>query len=113
VTISGDLAAMIGSPVVIGIVAGLIIGKQIGITVAAWLVVRLRLAALPQGVTWRHIYGAAWLCGIGFTMSLFIAQLAFVDTEPLAEAKIGILIASLIAGAVGYVALRLSSRRAT
>ncbi len=106
VTIAGDLAAMVRDPVVIGIVAGLIIGKQIGITAAAWLVVRFKLALLPPGVTWSHIYGAAWLCGIGFTMSLFIANLAFVDSSALAASKIGILIASLIAGGVGYIALR-------
>jgi NhaA family Na+:H+ antiporter len=106
VALTGDVARMVADPVVLGIVAGLIIGKQVGITAAAWLVVRSGLAALPAGVTWAHIYGAAWLCGIGFTMSLFIANLAFGTSETLSEAKIGILVASLIAGAVGYVLLR-------
>jgi NhaA family Na+:H+ antiporter len=106
VTISGDLGTMVRDPIVIGIVAGLIIGKQVGITALAWIVVRLKWAALPAGVSWGHIYGAAWLCGIGFTMSLFIANLAYGEAVELAEAKIGILIASVIAGVVGYVLLR-------
>jgi Na+:H+ antiporter, NhaA family len=106
VTLTGDLAALLGDPVVIGIVVGLLIGKQVGITGAAWLVVRTGFAALPVGVTWAHVYGAAWLCGIGFTMSLFIANLAYGISPALAEAKIGILIASVIAGVVGYLLLR-------
>jgi len=106
VTFTGDIAATLSDPVVIGIVAGLIIGKQVGITGAAWLVVKFGLAALPSGVKWRHVYGAAWLCGIGFTMSLFIANLAFGISDLLTAAKIGILIASVIAGVTGYLLLR-------
>ena len=79
-------------------------GKQIGITLGAWLVVRAGLAALPDGVSWRHIYGGAWLGGIGFTMSLFVADLAFGESS-LALAKIGILAASVIAGVGGYLVL--------
>ncbi len=78
-----------------------------GIT-AAWLAARAGLAALPEGVTWRHVYGAAWLGGIGFTMSLFIATLAFGDEAQLAAAKLGILAASLAAGSVGWALLRAS-----
>ncbi|CAN5800341.1 Na+/H+ antiporter NhaA [soil metagenome] len=111
VHLGGDIAAMLADPVVLGISAGLILGKQLGITAAAWLIVRSGLAALPAGVTWTQIYGAAWVCGIGFTMSLFIAALAYGTSETLALAKVGILLASIAAGGVGYVLLRLFSRR--
>jgi NhaA family Na+:H+ antiporter len=112
VRIGGDLLATATEPVVLGIVLGLVVGKQVGITLAAWLVVRAGLADLPGGVTWRHIYGAAWLGGIGFTMSLFIADLAFGDLQTLALAKIGILAASILAGLGGYLILRSVHHRA-
>jgi NhaA family Na+:H+ antiporter len=85
---------------------GLVLGKQLGVTLATWLAVRLGAAALPDGVTWRHVYGASWLAGIGFTMSLFVSELAFTG-EPhlLTSAKLGILIASLVAGATGWLLL--------
>ena len=111
VPIAGDLVATASEPVVLGVVLGLVIGKQVGITLAAWLVVRAGLAALPTGVTWRHIFGAAWLGGIGFTMSLFVADLAFGESPALALSKIGILAASVVAGVGGYLILR-SARRA-
>jgi NhaA family Na+:H+ antiporter len=89
------------------VIAGLVIGKQVGITLGAAAVVRLGLASLPTGVTWRHIYGAAWLGGIGFTMSLFIAALAYgEDSTELAMAKVGVLAASVIAGLGGFTVLR-------
>jgi NhaA family Na+:H+ antiporter len=106
VPLGGDLVATASDPVVLGVLLGLVIGKQVGITVAAWLVVRRGLAALPDGVTWRHIYGAAWLGGIGFTMSLFIADLAFAGTGALDQAKVGILAASVVAGLGGFLILR-------
>jgi NhaA family Na+:H+ antiporter len=106
-----DLGATLQQPVALGVLFGLIIGKQVGITVAAALVVRLGLASLPDGVGWRHIYGAAWLGGIGFTMSLFIATLAYGDgTAELDLAKVAILGASLIAGVGGFVILRGANR---
>jgi NhaA family Na+:H+ antiporter len=105
VAIGGDLGGALTSPIALGVIIGLVVGKQIGITLGAWLVVRAGLAALPEGVTWRHVYGGAWLGGIGFTMSLFVAELAFGEPS-LASAKIGILAASLIAGVGGYLFLR-------
>jgi NhaA family Na+:H+ antiporter len=99
---AGDLA----QPVSLGIVTGLVVGKQVGITLFSWLAVRTGLASLPAGVSWRHIHGAATLGGIGFTMSLFIASLAFASAESLAMAKAGILIASTIAGLAGWWLLR-------
>jgi NhaA family Na+:H+ antiporter len=104
VAIGGDLGGALTNPIALGIIVGLVVGKQIGITLGAWLVVRAGLAALPDGVSWRHVNGGAWLGGIGFTMSLFVADLAFGES-PLALAKIGILAASVIAGVGGYLVL--------
>ena len=99
-------------PVPLGIVTGLFFGKQIGIILFSWLAVRLRLARLGEGVQWRQLYAVSLLCGIGFTMSFFIASLAF---EQGGEAyfgleRLGILGGSLIAGIVGYFALRVALR---
>ena len=104
--LKGDLIAAWTNPVSLGVVAGLVLGKQIGITLSSWLAVKSGLAALPQGVNWLHIYGVSWLGGIGFTMSLFIASLAFGESDLLASAKLGILTASLIAGIVGWILLQ-------
>jgi NhaA family Na+:H+ antiporter len=99
--------------VALGIVLGLLVGKPVGITLLAWAVVRLGVASLPHGVTWRLILGAGLLGGIGFTMALFIAGLAFASQPALlVAAKLGILGASLTAGAAGWLALRGSSRQA-
>ncbi|HET9588458.1 MAG TPA: Na+/H+ antiporter NhaA [Anaerolineales bacterium] len=102
---AGFLAAIV-DPISLGVIFGLIIGKQIGITAFSWLVVKSRLADLPDGVSWRHIYGVSWLAGIGFTMSLFISSLAFGDSPALEIAKSGILLASLTAGLAGFFLLR-------
>lgn len=96
------------SPVSMGIMAGLVLGKTIGITGFSALAVRLGVATLPAGVGWRKLHGAAWLGGIGFTMSLFIAGLAFSEAAMLDAAKIGVLASSLLAGTVGFVLLRRS-----
>lgn len=91
------------SMVSIGIVLGLVLGKATGITLFTWIAVRLRLADLPSNVSLRQIFSASWLAGIGFTMSLFIAGNAFRgNLDLLAEAKAGILAASLLAGIIGY-----------
>ena len=86
------------------------VGKQIGIVLFSWLAVRLRWAWLPDGVSWFQIYAVGWLAGIGFTMSLFITGLAFDDPSRIQMAKVGILGASLVAGVVGFVLLKLSVR---
>jgi NhaA family Na+:H+ antiporter len=100
-----DLAGTLRQPVTLGIVTGLVLGKFVGVGGFAWLAVKLRLADLPEGVSWKHITGAACLAGVGFTMSLFIAVLAFSTPESLGGAKIGILAASVIAGTVGLALL--------
>ncbi|MFQ5888804.1 MAG: Na+/H+ antiporter NhaA [Gemmatimonadota bacterium] len=93
-------------PLTLGVSLGLFFGKQIGITAAAWLAVRLGVAELAAGGHWRTLWGGALLAGVGFTMSIFIASLAFAEPEALDLAKIGILGGSVISGLAGYVALR-------
>ncbi len=98
--------------VTLGVMLGLVLGKFIGISGFAWLAVKIGLAKLPSGVQWRHILGAAWLGGIGFTMSLFIAQLAFTNSPALfEEARLGIIMASVIAAMIGLTWLYLSARK--
>jgi NhaA family Na+:H+ antiporter len=104
--LGGDIGKALSSPVAFGIVVGLVVGKQLGITLFAWLAVRSGISELPGDINWRHVYGAGWLAGIGFTMSLFIADLAFSDSSLVEAAKLGILVASLIAGVVGWTILR-------
>jgi len=93
-------------PVALGIVAGLFVGKQLGVALFAWLAVKMGIAEMPKGVSWGQLYGVAILTGVGFTMSLFIAGLSFDSPEILDRAKTGVLAASLVAGAVGYIVLR-------
>ena len=103
----------LASTVAMGVLAGLVLGKPVGITLASWLAVRGGLASLPAGVSWRTLAGAAMLGGIGFTMSLFIAGLAFGDSAAqLTSAKLGTLIASVIAGVAGWMMLRFGSSTA-
>jgi len=108
VHLGGDIAAAAAHPVTLGVAAGLVLGKQVGITLFSWLAVRSGVASMPRGISWRQVYGAAWLGGIGFTMSIFIASLAFPDEALLDAAKLGILAASLVAGLVGWLLLRSS-----
>lgn len=95
------------APVPLGVAAGLFLGKQIGVFGSVWLLVRLGWAERPARATWRQVYGVAVLCGIGFTMSLFIASLAYRDPLLYGEAVIGILGASVIAAAAGFAWLRM------
>ena len=106
VPLGGGIADALTSPVALGILAGLVVGKQLGITLFAWLAVRSGISELPGGINWRHVYGVGWLAGIGFTMSLFITDLAFSEDSLVDAAKLGILVASVIAGGVGWVILR-------
>ena len=93
------------SPVSIGTFLGLFLGKQIGIVSFSWLTARLGFAELPAGASWGQVYGCAVLCGIGFTMSIFIADLAFAGTDLLEPAKIGILAASAVSLLTGLALL--------
>ncbi len=106
VALDADVALTLTSPVAMGVILGLFVGKPVGIVLSAWLAIRTGIASLPEGVSWRHLLGAGWLAGIGFTMSLFIAGLAFGPTLLLAQAKVGILCASVLAGLTGWLMLR-------
>jgi NhaA family Na+:H+ antiporter len=100
-----------GSPITLGVALGLVLGKPVGILLFTWLAVRLRLGRLPSGATWSHIAGVGLLGGIGFTVSLLIADLAFEDSLLVDEAKLGVLSASIVAGIAGLVWLWLTARR--
>jgi len=103
VHIEGNIFDMIFSPIAIGIIIGLVVGKFIGISLFSRIIVKLKLASLPEGVNWRQIYGVALLAGIGFTMSIFIAGLAFNEEINQQIAKVGILVASLISAVLGMI----------
>ncbi|MCW8109116.1 Na+/H+ antiporter NhaA [Alteromonas ponticola] len=96
----------------IGITLGLFIGKQVGIFGFCWLAVKLSLTSLPKSVSWLTLYGTSALCGIGFTMSLFIGSLAFEETgvNLLFDERLGIVIGSILSGVLGYVVLKISLR---
>jgi len=106
IELSGEVITELASPVTLGIFFGLVIGKVVGITGMTRLIVMTGLTQLPENITWKHITGAAFLGGVGFTMSLFISGLAFTDAAFILQAKLGIMLASLTAGVAGYLILR-------
>ncbi|HZH29019.1 MAG TPA: Na+/H+ antiporter NhaA [Azospirillaceae bacterium] len=111
VSLSGVDAAVLTSPVPLGIALGLFVGKQVGIFGAVWGLVRLGLADVPAGATMAQVYGVAVLCGIGFTMSLFIGALAFPGRPELVDAvKLGVLGGSILSGLAGWAVLRVAPR---
>ena len=102
-----SIGTTIMEPVALGIIAGLIAGKVLGIFGISWLAIKLKIAKLPQGSTMNQIFGVAFLGGIGFTMSIFVADLAFINSpELIFQAKVGILAASLFSGLFGFLWLR-------
>jgi len=106
-----SIGTTIMEPVSLGIIAGLIFGKVIGIFGVSWIAIKLKLAKLPQNSSMSQIFGVSFLGGIGFTMSIFVADLAFINTpELIFQAKVGILAASLFAGLFGYFWLRMVSK---
>lgn len=107
VRVDGSLLDALTAPVSIGIVLGLVVGKQVGMLVVPWLAVRAGWANLPAGASWRHMWGVATLAGIGFTMSLFVASLSLGEKD-LASAKLAILSASLVAALLGLTILATS-----
>ena len=111
VHIDGEIMDMLIHPISIGIICGLVLGKFIGISLFSKLMVKFKIASLPEGVTWNQIYGAAFLAGIGFTMSMFISDLAFKDESFKQIAKVGIMAASAISAIIGMLWLGLSSKK--
>lgn len=105
ITLESEMLAGLTAPLGLGISAGLLIGKPIGILLTSFICTKLKLSSLPQGSTWKHIVGVGLLAGIGFTMSIFISILSFSDPLHVSEAKLSILLTSLLAGIIGYVFL--------
>ncbi len=109
--IEGSVVEMLLHPISLGIIFGLVFGKFIGISILSRIVVKMKWAVLPEGVTWKHIYGVAFLAGIGFTMSIFISDLAFKSEEYKQIAKVGIMAASLISATIGMIWLSSVSKK--
>ncbi len=105
VTFSGNVSEELFSPVAIGVISGLLIGKFIGVVGVSTLMIKLKLADLPETINLRHLYGAGILASIGFTMSLFITNLAFINPEFIIQAKLGIFTVSLFSGILGFLIL--------
>lgn len=112
ISLSGVGVEQLLHDVPLGIALGLFIGKQVGIFCFCWLAIKLRLTDLPSGMSWSSLFGTAALCGIGFTMSLFIGSLAFEETgvNLMFDERLGIILGSLMSGLVGYIVLRVSLR---
>ncbi len=111
VSFAGMQAGVLLQPVTLGVALGLFLGKQVGVFGAAAVVIRLRLANLPVGASWPQLYGVALLCGIGFTMSLFIGLLAFPDPAVQDEVKVGVLAGSLMSALCGAALLGVTKRK--
>jgi NhaA family Na+:H+ antiporter len=110
VSFAGMDAGVLLEPVTLGVALGLFVGKQVGVFGAAALAIRLRLANLPVAASWPQLYGVALLCGIGFTMSLFIGLLAFPDPTLQDEVKVGVLAGSLVSALCGAALLTVARR---
>jgi NhaA family Na+:H+ antiporter len=108
--LAGLSLSALAAPIPLGILAGLFIGKQVGIVLGAGLLIALGLASMPAGGSWRSLYGVSILGGIGFTMSLFIGTLAFPDPQFESQVRLGVLAGSLLSAIVGYLILRLGPR---
>jgi Na+/H+ antiporter NhaA len=108
----GVLASSVSSPITLGIILGLVAGKLLGVSAGAYIAVRAGIAVLPRGVRWSHIVGVAAVAGIGYTVSLFIADLSFGGTAAAVEAKMGVLFGSAIAAGLAAILLRLPKRAA-
>jgi NhaA family Na+:H+ antiporter len=105
VSFEGLELSVLWEPVPLGIVLGLFVGKQLGVMGFAWLTIKLGLAELPERATWTTVYGVAILCGVGFTMSLFIGALAFTDPAYMNQVRLAVLLGSFLSAIVGYFIL--------
>lgn len=111
IELSGNLFTQIQSPVTSGVFFGLLVGKVVGVVGVVYLMLLLKWAVLPQGVNMWHMWGAGFLAAIGFTMSLFISGLAFVQEEYGTQAKLGVLAASILASVIGYFIIRIANNK--
>lgn len=111
VHLSGDIGAIVTSPAFLGVFFGLLLGKPTGIMLASLIVVKTKIASLPSHVNWRHMLGASVLGGVGFTMAIFVANLAYTSEAAVTSAKLAILMASLLAGVLGFTLLALEAKR--
>lgn len=111
IALSADMIGGLSSPMGLGIIVGLVVGKSIGILFTCFICVKSGLSSLPEGASWKHMFGVGLLGGIGFTMSIFVAMLSFADPLHIEEAKLAILVASLIAGISGYIFLSSLSKK--
>jgi NhaA family Na+:H+ antiporter len=109
VSFAGVTLTALAEPLPLGIAAGLFVGKLVGVCGASAVLVRLGLARLPEGASWRQLLGVAALCGVGFTMSLFIGSLAFEGPEYFTPLRLGVIAGSTLSGVTGYLFLRLAS----
>ncbi len=106
ISLKGAGFAELFHSVPLGIAAGLFIGKQLGVMIMCWLIFKLGISTMPRGMNFKQIYGAALLCGVGFTMSLFIGGLAFAGDTPLFDERLGIIMGSIVSGIAGYLMLK-------
>lgn len=104
---------ILSSPIFLGVFFGLVAGKPLGIMLMSFIIVKAKLSALPENVNWAHMLGAALLGGVGFTMSIFVANLAFADASSVMIAKVAILAASLVAGVLGFAFLFFQAKAAS
>jgi Na+:H+ antiporter, NhaA family len=112
VSLAGIEPSALLEPVPLGIMLGLFLGKQLGVMGFGFAAVKLRMASLPDGVSWAQFYGVSLLAGIGFTMSLFIGNLAFADATYATDVRLGVLSGSILSALVGFAVLRLLARKA-
>jgi NhaA family Na+:H+ antiporter len=111
VSFAGVTVTALSEPLPLGIALGLFVGKLVGVCGASAALVRLDLARLPEGTNWRQLIGVAALCGVGFTMSLFIGSLAFEGSEYFTPLRLGVIAGSTLSGVTGYLLLRFASGR--
>ncbi len=109
VSLAGLQLSDLMAPLALGVAAGLVVGKQLGVFGFMFLATRAGLVRQPSGVSWLQLYGLACLTGIGFTMSLFIGNLAFADPDQIETVKLGVITGSLVSGVLGYAVLRWAS----
>ena len=111
ITFQSEMVQGLSSPLGLGIIVGLIVGKSVGIMGTCWLCIKSGLATLPHLASWKHMFGVGLLGGIGFTMSIFVSLLSFSDPLFIEEAKLAVLVGSLISGLCGYLFLAALSKK--